>query len=66
MTQHFTRNTISSSFYCPTCRKPTQHRIDDKRKGPCLDCIDRLEREHDERVLMADAQGEMFPKDKAS
>lgn len=57
MTQHFTRNTVSSSFYCPKCKRQTQHRIDDRRKGPCLECIERLEREHTE----ADAQGEMFP-----
>ncbi len=46
MTQHFTRNTVSAAFYCPKCGKQTQHRIDDGRKGPCLDCIARLDAAH--------------------
>lgn len=46
MTQHFTRSTVSSAFYCSKCGKVTQHRIDGVRKGPCLDCIARLEEEH--------------------
>lgn len=46
MTEHFTRNTVSASFYCGKCGKSTQHRIDDGRKGPCLDCIARLNAEH--------------------
>jgi hypothetical protein len=27
--------------------KYTQHRIDGVRKGPCLDCIDKLNKLHD-------------------
>lgn len=46
MTQHFTRNTVSAEFWCGKCKKFTQHRIGDRRKGPCLECLDRLEREH--------------------
>lgn len=46
MTQHFTRNTISAEFWCAKCKKPTQHRIDGVRKGPCLECIERLNVEH--------------------
>jgi hypothetical protein len=44
MTQHFTRSTVSAEFYCGKCGKKTQHRIDDGRKGPCLECIARLEK----------------------
>ena len=43
MTQHFTRNTVSAEFFCPKCQKKTQHRIDDRRKGPCLVCIAKLD-----------------------
>ena len=43
MTQHFTRNTVSAAFYCGKCGETTQHRIDGGRKGPCLDCIAKLE-----------------------
>lgn len=46
MPEHFTRNTVSASFFCNKCGKFTQHRIDDARKGPCLDCIARLEQQH--------------------
>ena len=44
MTQHFTRSTVSAAFYCSKCAKVTQHRIDDGRKGPCLECISKLEK----------------------
>jgi hypothetical protein len=46
MTEHFTRNTVSAEFWCGKCGKRTQHRIDDRRKGPCLECIAKLEAEH--------------------
>lgn len=39
MTQHFTHNTVSATFYCGKCGKPTAHRIDSGRKGPCLECM---------------------------
>lgn len=41
MSQHYTRNTMSASAWCPKCGKQTQHRIDDRRVGPCLDCLNR-------------------------
>jgi ribosomal protein L44E len=43
MTQHFTRNTVSAEFWCSKCSKFTQHRIDDCRKGPCLECMARYD-----------------------
>jgi hypothetical protein len=46
LTQHFTRSTVSAEFYCSKCGKPTQHRIDGVKKGPCLECIAKLEHEH--------------------
>lgn len=49
MTQHFTRNTVSATFYCNKCKRPTPHRIDDRRRGPCLSCIARLTAESEER-----------------
>jgi ribosomal protein L44E len=61
MPQHFTRSTISAEFYCPTCRKPTQHRIDDRRKGPCLECIARLETKHSAlSKRVPEKQGQLF------
>jgi hypothetical protein len=47
MPEHFTRSTVSAAFYCKKCERETQHRIDDRRKGPCLECMARLERQHE-------------------
>jgi len=58
MTEHFTRSTVSSAFYCPKCRKQTQHRIDDRRKGPCLECIAKLQAQHD--AAPKEKQGSLF------
>ena len=49
MTQHFTRNTVSAAFHCGKCGKVTQHRIDSGRKGPCLECIARLQEQHEQK-----------------
>lgn len=59
MPEHFSGDTVSAEFWCGKCQKPTQHRIDGNRKGPCLECIARLEREHRDRVEQA-KQGDLF------
>lgn len=41
MGQHYTRNTVSTEAWCPKCIKRTQHRVDDRRLGPCLTCLER-------------------------
>ena len=41
MSQHYTRNTVSAAAWCSRCRKQTQHRVDDRRIGPCLDCLEK-------------------------
>jgi hypothetical protein len=43
MTEHFPRNTVSASFWCPKCKRQTQHRIDGGRKSVCLECLAKLE-----------------------
>ena len=58
MTEHFTRSTVSSAFYCSKCGKMTQHRIDSGRKGPCLACIARLQAQHD--AAPKEKQGNLF------
>jgi hypothetical protein len=60
MSEHFTRNTVSAPFHCGKCGKTTQHRIDDRRKGPCLDCIARLEKKHAEPARPAAAKQEVL------
>jgi hypothetical protein len=42
--QHYTRNTVSVSAYCSKCGKSTPHRVDGVRRGPCLECIRKLEK----------------------
>ena len=56
MTQHFTRNTISAEFYCAKCGHMTQHEIHGGRKGPCTECRERLERQHEARAAKPEAK----------
>jgi len=44
MKEHYTRNTLEVQAYCKKCGKQTFHRVDDRIKGPCLECIERFER----------------------
>ena len=39
MSEHYSRRTVSASAWCPHCKRQTMHRIDDGRRGPCLECI---------------------------
>lgn len=62
MTQHFLRSTVSVAQWCKKCKKETQHQVNDARKGAYLECIARLEKQHNE-VKPADPekQQELFP-----
>jgi hypothetical protein len=37
MSEHYTRNTETATAWCARCNRNTEHRIDDGRRGPCLD-----------------------------
>ena len=37
MTEHYQRNVLEVTAWCNTCKRFTQHRVDDRRKGPCLE-----------------------------
>jgi hypothetical protein len=54
MPQHYTRATTEVSVYCNRCRKETMHRVDDRKRGPCLECLARLENLADERKRKPD------------
>lgn len=41
MPEHFNKQTVEASVWCAKCSKPTPHRIDDGRRGPCLVCMNR-------------------------
>jgi uncharacterized paraquat-inducible protein A len=66
MTEHFTRNTVSASLWCPKCQKFTQHSIDHGkegggRKGVCQECVAKLEANRElelRRVKQANLFGE--------
>lgn len=62
MSEHFPRNTVSAQFWCSKCSKFTAHRIDSGRKGPCLECIAKLDQQHDAKkpVAPAEEQRELF------
>jgi hypothetical protein len=34
---HETRNTLEVTAWCNKCGRRTQHRVDDRRRGPCLE-----------------------------
>jgi ribosomal protein L44E len=58
--QHYTRSTVSAAAWCPKCKRHTQHRVDDRRKGPCLECIGRLEQQHQTSRAPAAQQQPLF------
>ncbi len=37
MPEHFTKNTLTATVWCNKCGRNTDHRIDDGRRGPCLE-----------------------------
>ncbi len=51
MGQHYSRNTVSVSKWCNHCRRNTPHRVTDRRVNDCLECIARVEREHEQRAV---------------
>jgi hypothetical protein len=51
MPEHYTRNTLEATCWCNPCGKMTQHRVDDGRRGPCLECIAKREKQNEiERI----------------
>jgi len=49
MPHHFTKSTVRATFWCTKCGKPTMHRVDGGRRGPCLDCLQKLADKHEEK-----------------
>jgi hypothetical protein len=46
MPEHYTKSTVAAQAFCPRCMRVTMHRVDFGRKGPCLVCIEKLEKQH--------------------
>lgn len=37
MGEHYTKNVIADTSFCKKCGRPTLHRVDGGRLGPCID-----------------------------
>jgi len=60
MPEHFTRNTVQATYWCNKCGKPTLHRVDDRRRGPCLVCMEAPKEKPAQKP--APVQGDLFPR----
>jgi predicted RNA-binding Zn-ribbon protein involved in translation (DUF1610 family) len=61
MPEHYTKETVSASFWCKKCGKETLHRVDKGRRGPCYTCMAALEAEHKKpKPVPREQQGELF------
>lgn len=49
MSEHYTKLTVEASVWCNPCGKVTRHRVDNGRRGPCLECIAKREKEAKDR-----------------
>lgn len=58
MAEHYTKNMVSVTVWCPKCAKFTEHRVDGGRKGPCNVCLAKPLAA--EKPKPAETQGELF------
>lgn len=65
MPEHFTKRTVSAAYYCGKCSKVTMHRVDEGRKGPCLECIDRLNTVHQLEAARKQLDSDKVPGEQA-
>jgi hypothetical protein len=42
MSEHYPKATVQVSVWCNPCGKMTMHRVDAGRRGPCLQCLEKL------------------------
>lgn len=65
MGEHYTKATLECTAYCLRCAKDTQHRVDGVRRGPCLECIRKLEIKNEfERIKRGIEEEERAEKDR--
>jgi len=51
MPEHYTKNTLECTAWCNKCANFTQHRVDTGRRGPCIPCIEKREKDNEvERI----------------
>ncbi len=59
MPEHYTKSTVSATFWCRKCGKPTLHRVDHGRRGPCYGCMQQLEAQATSRAAEMPAARQM-------
>lgn len=50
MPHHYTKNTVSDTFWCNKCGRPTEHKVLGGRRGPCVVCLAKLDADHAARA----------------
>lgn len=64
MPEHYPLAMVEVRVWCKVCNKETMHRVDNRRRGPCLACIKKREDEHNAALAQptrpAPKQLEMF------
>jgi len=45
MKEHYSKSTVAVQAWCKKCNRSTMHRVDSGRKGPCIDCMERVAKE---------------------
>jgi hypothetical protein len=65
MTQHYTKSTVEVSAWCNPCHKTTMHRVDQGRRGACIECMAKLDTQKEARKAQpekkpAPTQGALF------
>lgn len=45
MPHHYTKNTLECTVWCKPCGRPTQHRVDGGRQGPCLEHVAKTDKD---------------------
>ena len=56
MPHHFTKNTVSATFWCTKCNGPTVHMVMGGRRGPCVPCMEKQQAESAARKAAAEAE----------
>lgn len=60
MSHHFSKNTVEATFWCLKCHAATRHKVLGGRRGPCIDCLEKLDKEKANRLAPPAQQGELF------
>ena len=60
MPEHYPSSTVEVTVWCKVCGRETPHRVDDRRRGPCLECLKKLETKAQEHKPAKPVQGRLF------